>query len=78
MIVHYEPSYQQQWQGLSEQYRQKMMQGIVGFEMPITRLEGKYKLSQNRNPIDQQNIAHALLQHSDPAIAHLGQAIQDK
>lgn len=78
MIHSYEPTYKQQWQNLSEHYRQKMMQGIVGFEMPITQLEGKYKLSQNRSSIDQQNIVHTLLQHSDPAIAHIGQAMQDQ
>jgi transcriptional regulator len=41
-------------------YLQSMMQGIVGFTMPITRLEGKYKLSQNRSPEDQQRVTAAL------------------
>jgi len=31
-----------------------MLKGIVGLELPITRLEGKWKMSQNRPAADQQ------------------------
>ncbi len=33
---------------LPADYQDKMLSGIVGFEIEITRLEGKFKLSQNR------------------------------
>ncbi len=33
-------------------YIDGMLKAIVGFALPITRLEGKWKLSQNRNPAD--------------------------
>jgi transcriptional regulator len=46
---------------LPADYRQKMRRGIVGFELTITRLEGKFKLSQNRTPADQQRVRQALL-----------------
>lgn len=42
-----------------------MMQGIVGFEIPITRLEGKFKLNQNRPVSDQMRVAAALSEHQD-------------
>jgi transcriptional regulator len=45
---------------VSSDYLQSMMQGIVGFTIPITRLEGKYKLSQNRSPEDQHRVTAAL------------------
>ena len=45
---------------LPEDYLDKMMQSIVGFEIEITRLEGKYKLSQNRSDTDQQNVIEHL------------------
>jgi len=41
-------------------YIEGMLKGIVGFEIPITRLEGKFKLSQNRSATDQRNVAQAL------------------
>jgi transcriptional regulator len=37
-----------------------MMKGIVGFELPIRRLEGKWKVSQNRNERDRTAVADAL------------------
>jgi transcriptional regulator len=46
---------------LPDDYVSRMMRGIVGFEIPITRLEGKLKLSQNRSLTDQQAVAEALL-----------------
>ncbi len=60
MIAHYDPMYQAQWNELSAKYRDGMMNGIVAFEMPVTRLEGKAKLSQNRSHADQQRVANAL------------------
>jgi transcriptional regulator len=45
---------------LPEDYLDKMMKSIVGFEIEITRLEGKYKLSQNRSEVDQENVIEQL------------------
>ncbi len=44
----------------------RMMRGIVAFEMPVTRIEGKFKLSQNRPAGDRRNVA-AMLARSDRA-----------
>jgi transcriptional regulator len=52
---------------LPDDYRAKMMAAIVGFEIEITRLEGKYKLSQNRSDIDQENVIENL-SHSEYAL----------
>lgn len=37
-----------------------MLQNIVGIEIPLTRLVGKWKISQNRLPIDRQGAATGL------------------
>lgn len=76
MVNVYEATYQQQWDGLSERYRSQMMNGIIGFEMPVTRLEGKFKLSQNRSPADQKNVANSLQQSPDPTIQAVGLEMQ--
>ncbi|MGG6297013.1 FMN-binding negative transcriptional regulator [Leptolyngbya sp. AN02str] len=75
MIDTYEASYKPHWHDLSHSFREGMMNGIVGFEMIVSKLEGKYKLSQNRNETDQQAVAHALLHSSDPAAQAVGQAM---
>jgi transcriptional regulator len=72
MIDTYDVDYQSHWDGLSNQFREGMMDGIVGFEMAVTRLEGKYKLSQNRSQADQKNVSDTLLQSSDPAARAVG------
>jgi transcriptional regulator len=76
MIDAYGSEYKSQWDSLSEGYREGMMQGIVGFEMTVTRLEGKYKLSQNRSHMDQANVADSLLQSDAPEAQAIGTAIQ--
>ncbi|MGF1457548.1 MAG: FMN-binding negative transcriptional regulator [Leptolyngbyaceae cyanobacterium] len=72
----YEASFQQQWHSLSESYRVGMMNGIIGFEMPVTRLEGKYKLSQNRSETDRRNVAQALKSSPDPHSQIVGRIME--
>jgi transcriptional regulator len=43
-----------------EEYVSAMMKGIVGFELAITRLEGKWKASQNRSERDRLAVAEGL------------------
>jgi transcriptional regulator len=46
---------------------QAQLRGIVGLRMPITRLEGKRKLSQNRSAEDQARVAAELGASPDAA-----------
>ncbi len=48
-----------------EDYLSGMQKGIVGFELTMTRLEGKFKLSQNKNPQDQENVVTHLEQQGE-------------
>jgi transcriptional regulator len=77
MIETFDANYLAQWGELSDKFRDGLMQGIVAFEMRVTRLEGKYKLSQNRSLVDQHTVAHALLQSTDPLAAEIGAAMQN-
>jgi transcriptional regulator len=45
---------------LPADYKNKMLAAIVGFEIEITRLEGKFKLSQNRPATDRPLVIEAL------------------
>jgi len=54
-----EPAYARQWSQLPEGFRRTMLAGIVGFRIPITRIEGKFKLSQNRPEVDRRNVKEA-------------------
>lgn len=48
LIGIHEPAYAQQWRDLGEDYQQKMLMGIVGFAITVTRLEPKFKINQHR------------------------------
>lgn len=41
-------------------YIQAHLKGIVGFRLPIARLAGKWKMSQNRNAEDRQGVVDGL------------------
>jgi transcriptional regulator len=74
-ISAYESSFAQPWPGeLPEDYRDKMIQGIVAFEMPVNRVEAKFKLGQNRPAADSQSVFEALSRatdHDSRALAEL-------
>lgn len=44
------------------------LQAITGFEIPIDRLEGKFKFNQNRSRADQTGVADALSDSDDPGL----------
>jgi transcriptional regulator len=69
LIPTFEAAYEQQWASLSEAYRQRMLSHIVGFEIAATKLEAKFKLSQNRSRNEQQNIIDSLGSAKDTAIS---------
>lgn len=55
----------------SEDYVHGRIAAIVGFEIPIVRLEAKFKLSQNRNETDQQHVIEGLSSTGNPQDAEV-------
>ena len=66
-----EPAYADQWRSLPEGYRRTLLAGIVGFRIPITRIDGKFKISQNRPDEDRRAVrdAHACGSDDQRALA---------
>ncbi|MBL7826532.1 MAG: FMN-binding negative transcriptional regulator [Saprospiraceae bacterium] len=64
-IQTYEAAYAEQWQKLSEGYKNAMIKGIVSFEIPVEKLESKWKLSQNKSEKDQETVARHLENSQD-------------
>jgi transcriptional regulator len=59
LIAIHDPAYADRWRGLPEGYRRTMLGNIVGFRILIARIEGKFKISQNRAPIERANVRAA-------------------
>ena len=78
MIDTFESSYMTQWSELSEEYRSRMMKHIVGFNIKVKRLEGKFKLSQNRTKGEQARVIQCLNQSQDSNISGVAQLMQQE
>jgi transcriptional regulator len=57
-------------------FTSQLLRAIVGLELRITRLEGKFKLSQNRQAADQQGVLAGLQQQGGAGAAALAQAMR--
>jgi transcriptional regulator len=57
-----------------EAFIEKQKGSIIGIEIPISRMEGKWKLSQNRNPEDRAGVVAGM---GDEADAHHNPALAD-
>jgi transcriptional regulator len=59
LIALHEPDYAERWREMPIGFRRTMLAGIVGFRIVISRIEGKFKISQNRNETERQNVRTA-------------------
>lgn len=64
-IEYYEADYLKQYNSLSDEYKQRMMKGIVAFEMVVDDLQAKKKLSQNRTEVERANVIEHLGKSDD-------------
>ncbi len=69
LIGTFEAAYEQQWAGLSHDYRERMLSHIVGFEIAVTKIEAKFKLSQNRTREEQSNVIASLEKSEDTVVS---------
>ena len=66
LVQEYERAYAQPWQlEMTELMREKMLGEIVGFEIVLNNIEGKFKLSQNRSTEDRMRVMKQLTQQEN-------------
>jgi transcriptional regulator len=58
-------------------YIDGMLKAIVGFDLPISRLEGKRKLSQNRSAADVRGVEQGLSTSADPLDRQIAQLMKN-
>jgi len=78
LIPMFEPAYAEQWAGLTEAYRARMLSHIVGFEIAVTKIEAKFKLSQNRTPEEQANVIESLSAATDTAVSGTARLMREQ
>lgn len=75
-VTRYESAFERPWEmsSIGDGKLGGLLRGIVGFEIPIERLDGKRKLGQNRSVADREGMVRGLRAHggqSGAAIADL-------
>ena len=65
LVALQDPQWLPKFEALRPEYVQQMLDGIVPFEIAVTRLETRWKLSQNRGRREQELIAAELEKSSD-------------
>ena len=78
LITQFDSSYNQQWNSFSDEYRNRMQRHIVAFEIIATRIETKFKLSQNRTKLEQENVIRALAKNSGSAISRVAELMRQQ
>ena len=62
----------------SETYRERMLSHIVGFEIAVTKIEAKFKLSQNRTKEEQSNVIDSLGKADDTTVAGVARLMREQ
>ena len=66
LVTNHEKSLEKPWDfDASADWIQKLLPEIEGFEIPIEKLQGKFKLNQNRTPADRDGVIAALSGSND-------------
>jgi len=71
LVAAMDPQWLPKFDALSEKYVSGMLNGIVNFEIPVTRIETRWKLSQNRGRREMQLIVDELEKGGETALAAL-------
>lgn len=74
----FEKDFFKQWKDLSSEYVNGMLKAIVAFEIEVTKLEGKFKLSQNKTKNEQQNIINSFEKSDDNDIKGIADEMKKK
>ena len=78
LVRNHEANSQYRLESLPQDFVQKEIKGVVGFAIDVTRIDAGYKLSQNRNDEDHENIIRELEKRGDADSAKVAKAMREK
>jgi len=77
LIRQHDPGYLAQMAELPESYLDAKLGAIVSFSLAVTRIEARYKLSQDKNPIERERIARELEASGDSVAAETAKLMRE-
>lgn len=75
-IVNYESSFEDAYNKIPLEYKNKLVKELVGFSIHVTKVEGAFKLSQDKSTEEQERIANSLLSSEDTVISDIGKLMK--
>jgi transcriptional regulator len=78
LVHNHESNSQYRLESLPQDFVQKEMKGVAGFAIDVTHIDAGYKLSQNRNDEDHENIVQELDKRGDVDSAKVASAMRKK
>jgi transcriptional regulator len=76
LITRHEGGTNYRMETLPQDFVEKQMNGTVGFQIEVTRIEANYKLSQNRDDEDYHNIISRLHEREDEMSRQVAEAMR--
>ena len=59
-------------------YIESQLKSIVGFEVAVSRIDGKWKMSQNRPDADRMGVVRGLAERDEPQDAQVSQRVREQ
>jgi transcriptional regulator len=78
LMAQTEPGFLPQYESLDPRYTAGLFNGIVAFEISVTRIDAKEKLSQNKTPEERQRIITALKESPLSSDAAMGDFMEKR
>ncbi len=80
LTAHHESAFTEPWlvDRAPAEFIAKQLKGIVGVEIPIARLEGKWKVSQNRSAADREGVVKGLNSTGNSAQQSVAEWVAEK
>ena len=77
LIRQYDPGYLEQMAELPESYLDAKLVAIASFSLEATRIDARYKLSQDKNPAERERIARELEAGGDSVAAETARLMRE-
>lgn len=78
MIGEHDEGYLLKWREMPEDYVNSKLSGIVAFRVDPTRIEARFKLSQDRSRQERENIINEFASSSDSVVAGLADLMKER
>ncbi len=78
LVAKYEDSSSYSMETLPQDFVEKEMNGVVAFQIEVTRLEANYKLSQNRDNESYKSVVSHLEERTDDMSHEVAEAMKKR